>query len=85
MRPTSDNADLSSTVKGFVHPREVLRAMPSITADSSALARIMHGNAVNLPEFTGASHVKVFADRDSLICIARRVAGSLFQPRVVLA
>jgi tRNA pseudouridine55 synthase len=46
---------------------------------------LLHGNAVNLPEFSKTSLVKVFRDQDELVAIARRVAGTLFHPQVVLA
>ena len=38
----------------------------------------------NLADFSDAPHVKVFANRDDLIGIAQRVAGTLFQPLVVI-
>jgi tRNA pseudouridine55 synthase len=56
-----------------------------VTAPEEALARLLHGNAVNLPEFSQAPMVKVFRGQDELVAVARRVAGTLFQPKVVLA
>jgi len=68
----------------FVHPRLVLPELPAVTAPPEAMARIRHGNAVNLPEFSGKPLVRVFENQQKLVCIARRIAGSLFQPKVVL-
>jgi tRNA pseudouridine55 synthase len=39
---------------------------------------------VNLPEFSAASTVKIFEGQRNLIAIGRRIAGTLFQPFVVL-
>jgi tRNA pseudouridine55 synthase len=68
----------------FVHPRRILPAFPSVTAPEASLARIRHGMAVNLPEMSRAPLVKVFAGQTELVCIASRVAGTLFHPKVVL-
>jgi tRNA pseudouridine55 synthase len=68
----------------FVHPRQLLPAIPSVTADDVTLGNIRFGRYVNLPEFSGAKWVKVFAGQSDLVCMARRVAGSLFHPKVVL-
>ena len=69
----------------FVHPRKLLPAMPSITANDEVAALIRSGRAVNLPEFSRAKQVKVFYGQSDLIAIATRVAGTLFHPRIVLA
>jgi len=45
---------------------------------------LSHGRAVNLPEFSKASLVRVYAGQRVLIAIVRRVAGTLFAPKVVL-
>jgi tRNA pseudouridine55 synthase len=68
----------------FLHPRLVLPEFPAVTAPAESVARIKHGSAVNLPEFSKAGTVRVFAGQRELLAIARRVAGTLFQPRVVL-
>ena len=77
----------------FLHPRLVLPEFPAITAPPEALTKIRHGNAVNLPYFnstpqpgvaSGPFHARVFADQTHLIAIARRIAGTLFHPKVVL-
>src|SRR5258708_15785049 len=69
----------------FLHPRMVLPEFPAVTASEEAVARIRNGGAVNLPEFSKAPTVRVFAGQRELLAIARRVAGTLFQPKVVLA
>jgi tRNA pseudouridine55 synthase len=68
----------------LVHPRKLLPTLPSVTADAEAAAKIRHGMAVNLPDFSRAREVKVFAGQRDLIAIASRVAGTLFHPRIVL-
>lgn len=67
-----------------VHPRSLLPEMPSVTGDPYTLGRMRNGAQANLPEFSLASLVKVFADQRDLVGIAKRVAGTLFQPVVVL-
>jgi tRNA pseudouridine55 synthase len=69
----------------LVHPRKLLPALSSVTADDEAASKIRHGMAVNLPEFSRALEVKVFSGQRDLIAIATRVAGTLFHPRIVLA
>ena len=68
----------------FIHPRLVLPEMPAVTANEEALSKIRHGGAVNLPEFGKSPLVRVFADQIRLVAICRRVAGTLFQPKIVL-
>jgi tRNA pseudouridine55 synthase len=67
-----------------VHPRALLPEMPSVTADTMALGRLRNGAQANLPEFSRAPLVKVFAGPRELAAIAKRVAGTLFQPVVVM-
>jgi tRNA pseudouridine55 synthase len=67
-----------------VHPRTLLLEMPSVTGDAMALGRLRNGAQANLPEFSGAPLVKVFAGQRELVGIAKRVAGTLFQPVVVM-
>ena len=68
----------------FLHPRLVLPEFPAVVASPESAARIRHGGAVNLPEFSKAGTVRVFVGQRELLAIARRVAGTLFQPKVVL-
>jgi tRNA pseudouridine55 synthase len=67
-----------------VHPRRVLPEIPCVTATDEDLAKIRHGRAVNLPEMSRSKWVKVFAGQSELVCLASRVAGTLFHPKVVL-
>jgi tRNA pseudouridine55 synthase len=67
-----------------VHPRSLLPEMPSVTGDAQALGRLRNGAQANLPEFSQASIVKVFAGQRELVGIAKRIAGTLFQPLVVM-
>lgn len=67
-----------------VHPRNLLPEMPSVTGDEFALGRLRNGAQANLPEFSHAPLVKVFARQRELVGIAKRVAGTLFQPVVVM-
>jgi len=68
----------------MVHPRRVLPEIPCATADEETVGRIRHGRTVNLAEFSKSKWVKVYAGQSELICLASRVAGSLFHPKVVL-
>jgi tRNA pseudouridine55 synthase len=65
-----------------IHPRELLPEMPAVTGDALALGRLRNGAQANLPEFSHAPLVKVFAGQRELVGIAKRVAGTLFQPVV---
>ena len=64
--------------------RLVLPEFPAVVASPESAVRMRHGGAVNLPEFSKAAIVRVFAGQRELLAIARRVAGTLFQPKVVL-
>ena len=65
-----------------VHPRSILPEIPSVTADEQALGRLRNGAQANLPEFSRAPLVKVFASQRELAGIAKRIVGTLFQPVV---
>jgi tRNA pseudouridine55 synthase len=67
-----------------IHPRRVLPEIPSVTATEEDVGKIRHGRTVNLPEMSRSRWVKVFAGQSDLICLASRVAGTLFHPKVVL-
>ena len=67
-----------------VHPRSLLPEMPSVTADAQTLGRLRNGAQANLPEFSRAELVKVYAGQRELFAIAKRVAGTLFQPVTVM-
>jgi len=66
------------------HPRSLLPEMPSVTVDEQTEGRIRNGMQVNVPEFSSAPLVKIFTGPRDLLAIARRVAGTLVQPFVVL-
>jgi len=67
-----------------IHPRNLLPEMPSVSGDALALGWLRNGAQTNLPEFSQAPLVKVFAGQRELVGIARRVAGTLFQPVIVM-
>ena len=67
-----------------VHPRQILRQLPSVTVNSETAGLIANGRAVNLADLSTARQVKVFAGEKRLLAIASRIAGTLFQPKVVL-
>ena len=66
------------------HPRTLLPEMPSVTVDDQAAGRLRNGMQVNLPDFSSAAMVKVFTSPTELLAIAKRIAGTLMQPTVVL-
>lgn len=66
------------------HPRSILVEMPSVTVDEQAAGRLRNGMQVNLPEFSNAPLIKVFTSPTELLAIAKRIAGTLTQPIVVI-
>ena len=66
------------------HPRTLLPEMPSVTVDEATAGRLRNGMTANVPEFSSAPLVKVFAGPRELLAIAKRVAGTLVQPSIVL-
>jgi tRNA pseudouridine55 synthase len=66
------------------HPRTLLPEMPSVTVDDQVAGRLRNGMQVNLPDFSQAPLLKVFTTPTDLLAIARRIAGTLVQPIVVL-
>jgi tRNA pseudouridine55 synthase len=85
---TVDRLKEASVARGvealLPHPRTLLPEMPSVTVDEQSAGRLRNGMQVNLPEFGRAPLVKVFAGPTELIAIAKRVAGTLMQPHVVI-
>jgi tRNA pseudouridine55 synthase len=77
-------AEAGTLEQNWPHPRTLLPELPATTADLWMAGRLRNGNAVNLPEFSTAPMAKVFAGQRHLVAIVRRVAGTLFQPVVVL-
>jgi len=45
---------------------------------------LRNGAQANLAEFSDEAIVKVFAGQRELVAVARRIAGTLFQPVIVL-
>jgi tRNA pseudouridine55 synthase len=80
LEPLTRNAE--ALEEFCVHPRSLLPEMPSVTGDAMVLGRLRNGAQANLPEFSRAPLVKVFAGQRELVAIAKRVAGTLFQPVV---
>lgn len=76
--------DMAALEAACIHPRDLLPEMPAVTGDAQALGRLRNGAQANLPEFSQAPMVKVFASQRELVGIAKRVAGTLFQPVVVM-
>jgi tRNA pseudouridine55 synthase len=79
-----ERAAAGTLEQSLPHPRTLLPDLPATTADLWMAGRLRNGNAVNLPEFSSAPLAKVFAGQRDLVAIVRRVAGTLFQPIVVL-
>jgi len=68
IRVTSDNRYyVNSPDDLFLHPRLILPEFPAVTASPEAAARISHGSAVNLPEFSKAPIVRVFVGQRQLL------------------
>ncbi|HZD76155.1 MAG TPA: tRNA pseudouridine(55) synthase TruB [Acidobacteriaceae bacterium] len=77
-------AEAGDLERHLPHPRTLLPEFPSTTADAHTAGRMRNGALCNLADFSAAPRVKVFASRHELIGIAQRVAGTLFQPLVVI-
>ncbi len=65
------------------HPRAILPDLPAVTVDEKTAGRLRNGMQVNLPDFSNAPLVRIFAGQRELMAIGRRVAGTLFQPVAV--
>ncbi len=66
------------------HPRTILPDFPAVLADEAALTKLRNGMAVNLPEFSSAPLVRIFASQRELAGIGKRIAGTLIQPHLNL-
>ncbi len=66
------------------HPRTLLPELPSVSVDDATAGRLRNGMTANVPEFSAAPMIKVFAGPRELLGIAKRIAGTLVQPSVVL-
>jgi tRNA pseudouridine55 synthase len=85
LKEVEDAVERAPLAELLVHPRRLLPEYPSVTANEESAAKIRSGRAVNLPELSRASRVKVFYGQQELIAIGYRVAGTLFHPKIVLA
>jgi tRNA pseudouridine55 synthase len=83
-RPITDIMSNAMDRPIFLHPRTLLTNFPSISANDEMLQKIGHGMALNLPDISASKYVKVFRGQAELVAICSRVAGTLFQPKVVL-
>ena len=68
----------------LIHPRLLLPEMPAVIVDEGVAGRIRNGMQANVPEFSRAPLVKLFTSQRDLLAIAKRIAGTLVQPAVVL-
>ena len=85
LKAAASTADPAATFAGLLpHPRTLLPELPSVTVDEQIAGRLRNGMQVNLPEFSNAPLVKVFTSPTELMAIARRIAGTLMQPHVVI-
>jgi len=76
--------DETELLRWMPHPRTLLPAMPCVTVEERLAGQLRNGMQVNLPEFGTAPLVKVFTGPVEMLGIARRIAGTLMQPMVVL-
>lgn len=84
-RAVSGQQQLAKSIAAIsLHPRRILPYLPSVTVNEETAGLIANGRAVNLPDFSSMPQVKVFFGQEQLIAIASRIAGTLFQPKVVL-
>jgi tRNA pseudouridine55 synthase len=79
-----DAANTGTIASLLPHPRTLLPEMPAVLADEAALTRLRNGMAVNLPEFSSSTFVRIFASQRELAGIGRRIAGTLIQPHLNL-
>ncbi|MCU1284492.1 MAG: tRNA pseudouridine synthase [Acidobacteriales bacterium] len=80
----ADRAANGTLPECLLHPRQLLPEIPSVTATEDQMAKIRHGNAVNLADLGQSKLIKVFRGQGELVAVASRVAGTLFQPKIVL-
>jgi len=67
----------------LVPAAQLLPEWPAVFAPPDAANVLLQGRAVNLPEFSQAPRVRIFAPDESLLAIGQRIAGTLFQPKIV--
>jgi tRNA pseudouridine55 synthase len=66
------------------HPRTLLPDIPSVTVDEQTAGRIRNGMQVNVADFSQSARLKIFTGPSDLLAIARRIAGTLVQPEIVM-
>ncbi|HEY4010715.1 MAG TPA: tRNA pseudouridine(55) synthase TruB [Acidobacteriaceae bacterium] len=76
--------DMAEIAMRLPHPRTILPEMPSVIVDEATAGRVRNGMQVNVQELSSAPLVKIFSGPRELLCVARRVAGTLVHPIVVL-
>lgn len=54
-----------------------------VIAPGDAAGKLLQGRAANLPEFSQAPLVRIFAPDLRLLAIGSRIAGTLFHPKLV--
>ena len=85
LKAAADTPDPDTTFAAILpHPRTLLTEMPSVTVDEQTAGRLRNGMQVNLPDYSNAPLVKVFASPTELIGITRRIAGTLMHPHVMI-
>ena len=66
------------------HPRTLLPEISAVTVDEATAGKLRNGLQANVAEFSNSAMVKVFTGPRDLLCVARRIAGTLVQPFVVI-
>jgi len=77
--------DEAARAQRLVPVGQILPELPACRVDAKMVGLIRNGVQVNLPEFSGATLVRVIGEDGSIAAIARRLAATLFAPQTVLA
>lgn len=64
---------------------QLLPELPMVIAPGEAIGKLLQGRAANLPEFSQATLVRIFAPDMRLLAIGSRIAGTLFHPKLVFS
>ncbi|HUQ49267.1 MAG TPA: tRNA pseudouridine(55) synthase TruB [Terriglobales bacterium] len=81
---TMERLEADGVAAYLLPARAVLPEMPSVIANDQQMQKVRHGNPVNLSELSQEPLVKVFDGNRELVALASRIAGTLFQPKIVL-
>ena len=85
LKDAANSADPNAVFQALLpHPRTLLPELPSVTVGDQVAGQLRNGMQVNLPEYSSAPLIKVFTSPTELIGIARRIAGTLVQPHVMI-